>query len=138
MRNKGNIYDIINARSLARELIDIEPKIFNTAYMLISAYHKRKGDTVEWWSPLTDNQFDTVYCSSLFDFTSKHEVPKRAICGGTGFNLTDKLSSCIEDCQYDYSIYPTYDYSIQCYSRGCIRKCPFCLVHKKTPEINCI
>ena len=62
-------------------LIDIEPKIYNTAYMQIAAYHKARGDTVAWWSPLTDRQFDHVYCSSLFDYTDKSEVPARAICG---------------------------------------------------------
>jgi len=54
-------------------LIDIEPKIFNTAYMQISQHHKAAGDYVEWWSPLTDSQFDHVYCSSLFNFTDKSD-----------------------------------------------------------------
>jgi len=34
-----------------------------------------------------DRLFDVVYCSSLFDFTGKGEVPKRTICGGTGFDV---------------------------------------------------
>ncbi len=33
-------------------LIDIEPKIFNTAYMQIACFHKKKGDTVEWAMPI--------------------------------------------------------------------------------------
>ncbi len=109
-------------------LIDIEPKIFNTAYMQISHYHKSKGDTVEWWSPLTDGQFGHVYCSSIFDYTDKSEIPKRAICGGTGFDLTTKLPF---DCRYDYSIYPKCDCSFVWFSRGCNRNCPFCIVREK-------
>lgn len=31
----------------------------------------------------------------------------------------------------DYSLYPEYDGSLQFYSRGCIRHCPFCLVRDK-------
>lgn len=36
----------------------------------------------------------------------------------------------------DYSIYPQYDFSVQFFSRGCIRKCPFCLVNKKEGYIH--
>lgn len=99
--------------------------------MLIADYHKRKGDEVEWWSPLTDKQFARVYCSSLFDFTDKSEVPKRAICGGTGFDISSRLSSEIEDCQYDYSIYPRCYASYVWFSRGCNRNCAWCVVPKK-------
>ena len=112
-------------------LIDIEPKVYNTAYMLISQYHKQQGDSVEWWSPLTDGLFDHVYCSSLFDFTDKSEVPKRAICGGTGFDVTSRLSSCIEDCELDYSIYPDCRTSYVWFSRGCARDCTWCVVRQK-------
>jgi len=117
-------------------LIDIEPKIVNTAYMQIAAYHKAKGDLVTWWSPLMDRLFDVVYCSSLFDFTGKGEVPKRTICGGTGFDVSSMLSKAIEACDYDYSIYPECNRSIVWFSRGCIRKCPFCCVWKKEGNIK--
>lgn len=36
----------------------------------------------------------------------------------------------------DYSIYPQYPFSIQFFSRGCIRHCPFCLVHDKEGMIR--
>jgi len=119
-------------------LIDIEPKIFNTAYMLISRYYKDRGDTVEWWSPITDGNFDYVFCSSLFTATDKSEVPERAICGGTGFDVKSRLSSCIEDSQYDYSIYPKCKTSYEWYSRGCIRNCSFCMVPQKEGEIKAV
>jgi hypothetical protein len=112
-------------------LIDIEPKIYNTAYMLISQYHKRRGDSVEWWSPLTDSQFDNVYCSSLFGFTDKAEVPDRAICGGTGFDVASRLSMAIERSDMDYSIYPNCEQSFIWFSRGCPRSCPWCIVREK-------
>ena len=117
-------------------LIDIEPKIHNTVYMQISQYHKERGDTIEWWHPLTDGEFDLVYCSSLFDYTDKKEVPKRAICGGTGFDLSSRLSQEIEKCEYDYSLYPDCDFSIVWFSRGCIRKCPYCVVWEKEGSIK--
>jgi hypothetical protein len=117
-------------------LIDIEPKVVNSAYMQIAGYYRSQGHEVGWWSPLTDRQFDHVFCSSLFDFTPKYEVPTRAICGGTGYDLTSKLSRDIEAADYDYSLYPECDYSIVWFSRGCIRNCPFCVVHKKEGNIR--
>lgn len=119
-------------------LVDIEPKIINTVYMQIAKYHRQRGDVVEWWSPLTDSLFDKVYCSSLFDFTGKNEVPSRSIIGGTGFDVKSQLSKEIEQCDCDYSIYPECDFSIVWFSRGCIRKCPFCLVSKKEGGIRSV
>lgn len=117
-------------------LIDIEPKVFNTAYMQIAAYHKKYGDTVEWWMPLTDRQFDMVYCSSIFTYTDKSEVPKRAICGGTGFDVTSRLPAAIGRCKLDYSIYPNCRKSFLWFSRGCPRKCPWCVVPQKEGNIH--
>jgi len=117
-------------------LIDIEPKVVNTALMQISMYHKQRGDIVEWATPLTYHCYDKLYCSSLFDFTDKSQLPKRTICGGTGFDLTTNLPTEIEECEYDYSIYPDCDYSIVWFSRGCIRRCPFCVVWKKEGKIR--
>jgi hypothetical protein len=112
-------------------LINIEPKIFNPAYMKISTYHKAKGHEVSWYSPLFDKDYDRIYCSSLFSFTDKSQIPKRAICGGTGFYPNvNVLPPEIESCSLDYSLYPKLDYSMIWFTKGCIRKCSFCLVNK--------
>ena len=112
-------------------LIDIEPKIFNTAYMQIAQHHKQRGDTVEWWTLLEHRQFDHVYCSSLFDYTDKSHIPDDVICGGTGFDVSSRLSIDIESCDLDYSLYPKCDRSIVWFSRGCKRRCPWCVVPEK-------
>ncbi len=114
-------------------LIDIEPKVVNTALMQIAFHHKQQGDTVEWAAPLCYDQFDKLYCSSLFTYTDKSQIPPMAVCGGTGFDLTTTLPF---DCDYDYSIYPECDYSIVWFSRGCIRDCPFCVVQQKEGKIH--
>lgn len=119
-------------------LINIEPKIFNTAYMQIAAFHRARGDNVEWWTPLTDHLFDHVYCSSLFDFTDKSEVSERAICGGTGFSIGSRLSVEMEACEFDYSIYPKCRKSYLWFSRGCPRKCPWCVVPQKEGPIHTV
>jgi len=117
-------------------LINIEPKIFNTAYMQIAAFHKERNVEVGWWSPLTDGLFDYVYCSSLFDFTDKREVPKRAICGGTGYDVQSLLSVAIQESELEYNIYPKCDRSYVWFSRGCIRNCPWCVVPEKEGKIK--
>lgn len=119
-------------------LVNLEPKIVNTALMQISQYHKQRGDTVGWWSPLEHRQFDYVYCSSLFDFTDKSYIPESVITGGTGYDLDSRLSKAIEDCDYYYTLYPECDYSIVWFSRGCNNKCPFCVVPQKEGRIHAV
>lgn len=116
-------------------LIDLEPRIYNTALMQISFHHKQQGDTVEWATPLEYDKYDKLYCSSIFDFTNKSQVPSRAICGGTGFDLTTKLPF---DCNYDYSIYPACQTSYVWFSRGCDRNCPWCVVRKKEGKFHLV
>ena len=119
-------------------LIDIEPKIYNTAYMQIARYHKDKGDTVEWWLPITHGLFDRVYCSSIFDFTDKSILPLVVTTGGTGFDIKRRLPPEIEACDYDYSIYPKCRASYLWFSRGCIRDCPWCVVPEKEGNIHTV
>ena len=119
-------------------LIDLEPKIFNTALMQIAQYYRQRGDTVEWWTPITHGLFDKVYCSSLFDFTDKSILPLVVICGGTGFDVKRKLSPEIEACDLDYSIYPKCKTSYIWFSRGCNRKCPWCVVPEKEGKFHLV
>jgi hypothetical protein len=116
-------------------LYNIEPKIQNTALMQISYHHKQQGDSVEWYEDSMFANYDKVYCSSLFTFTDKSNVPKDAICGGTGFDLTTTLPF---DCDLDYSLYPECDCSYIWFSRGCIRKCGFCVVPEKEGKIRSV
>ncbi|RKJ55842.1 hypothetical protein D7X25_07365 [bacterium 1XD42-8] len=56
----------------------------NYALMKISAYHKSRGDMVEWWIPM--KQYDRVYSSKVFDFTPENPyLPECTIRGGTGY-----------------------------------------------------
>lgn len=63
-------------------------------------------------------------------------MTKDMIVGGTGFDIQSRLPKEIEDCDYDWSIYPNCDHSIIWFSRGCIRNCPFCIVHEKEGPIQ--
>ncbi len=115
-------------------LIDVDGHNFpNLALMKISAWHKVQGDQVSWVEPL--ETYDRVYKSKIFTFTQDENLiydTKEIVKGGTGYDITSKLESSIDNMTVvDYSIYRQYQFSIQFYSRGCIRKCPFCLVSQK-------
>lgn len=109
----------------------------NYALMKISAYHKQNGDSVEWWNPLY--QYDRVYSSKVFDFTPNDPyLPDDAVRGGSGYRdlpMDGKLPKEIDAMFPDYSIYPECDYAIGYLTRGCIRKCRWCIVPKKEGKI---
>ena len=113
-------------------LIDVDGHNFpNLALMKISAYHKVKGDHVEWAIPML--KYDTVYQSKVFDFSPDENTCiqcEQLIKGGTGYDLENKLPQEIETVYPDYSLYG----EIKAYgflTRGCPRNCPFCIVGRK-------
>ena len=122
-------------------LIDVDSHHFpNLALMRLSAWHKAKGDTVEWCGDMYWD-FDRVYKSKIFTFTPDVErpFPCEVIKGGTGYDVRSRLPEEVEQSTaMDYSLYPQYDFSIQFFSRGCIRQCPFCLVHDKEGAIHAV
>lgn len=112
-------------------------KFPNYALMKISAYHKSRGDTVEWWEPLRNPLYDMVYSSKVFDWTPENPyLPDCTIRGGTGYGLYDELPPEIDEMFPDYSIYPECDYAIGFLTRGCIRNCRWCVVPKKEGKIR--
>lgn len=124
-------------------LIDVDGHNFpNFALMKISAYHKSIGDEVSWYEPMFTGHCDRVYMSKVFTFSPDYQMPIDAdtiLRGGTGYDIKSRLAPEIEDCRLlDYSLYPQYHFSVQFFSRGCIRRCPFCLVHDKEGSIRSV
>ena len=118
------------------EMEHIKNKTFpNLALMKISAYHKAKGDNVEWWFPF--KKYDKVYSSKVFSFTPENQyLPPDTIKGGTGYGLFNELPHEIDNCNPDYSIYPNCDYAIGFITRGCPNVCNYCIVSKKEGNIH--
>lgn len=120
-------------------LIDVDGHNFpNFALMRISAWHKSHGDDVEMAVPLF-GQYDRIYQSKIFTFSPDNNTPWNCevVKGGTGYDIASRLPFEIEESTaMDYSLYPQHRYSIQFFSRGCIRKCPFCLVRDKEGYIT--
>lgn len=107
----------------------------NYALMKLSAYHKAQGDHVEWWIPMV--KYDRVYSSKIFTFSPEDPMlPPDTIKGGTGYGILDELSPEVDAVFPDYSLYPDCDHAIGFLTRGCIRKCPWCIVPKKEGAIR--
>ena len=72
-------------------LIDVDSHNFpNLCLMKLSAYHKAKGHTVEWWN--AKGRYDLVYKSRVFtDTYSKDTITvtnaEQVIFGGTGYDM---------------------------------------------------
>ena len=125
----------------------------NLALMRISAYHKARGDTVEWWwSDFV--HYDIVYKSKIFSDAYSKDVPDPInadviIRGGTGYCITlgedgkehfddSKNTPLLPEAEAmfpDYSIYPKFFFAVSMTSRGCPRGCAFC--HVKAKEGGC-
>lgn len=118
-------------------LIDVDGHNFpNLALMKISAWHKAKGDHVEWCVPIL--HYERVYQSKVFDDTYSSDIDwipqaDEVIRGGTGYGLENKLPDEIEHMYPDYSLYPelTKDTAYGFLTRGCPRGCGFCIVASK-------
>ena len=128
-------------------LIDVDSHNYpNLALMKLSAWHKRQGDTVEWYDIFAEH-YDIVYKSKVFSFTPDYGLvisnADKVVSGGTGYAIhgaggehynnheDHALPSPIEHIMPDYSIYGIKDTAYGFMTRGCPRGCSFCIVGKK-------
>lgn len=111
----------------------------NYALMKLSAYHKAKGNSIEWFDALNNvlNPYDVIFSSKVFTFTDEeHFLPTDALCGGTGYNQYHDLPDEIDTMFPDYTMYPHVDYAIGFLTRGCPNKCSWCVVPQKEGAIK--
>ncbi len=131
-------------------LIDVDSHNFpNLPLMKISAYHKAKGDSVEFLEPF--KHYDKVYVSKVFgeEYSDDYVWAINAdevVFGGTGYAITIEngqevyrkekdveLPDEIEHIYPDYSLYPelTKNKAYGFLTRGCCNNCSFCVVSQK-------
>ena len=116
----------------------------NLPLMKLSAYHKKAGDEVGWYS---GSHCDIVYMSKVFSYTCEPDIEIDAEeigRGGTGYSIGLKdgkeffdkgshrnLPDEIEHIYPDYSLYGINDTAYGFLTRGCPRNCSFCHVVPK-------
>lgn len=126
----------------------------NLAAMKLAGYHKSRGDTV---SLLPSFQYagscKTAYVCCVFS-ESAAAIPQHlpnAIYGGTGFffDKSPSLPEKVEHAKPDYSLYQAWlktrteeenvgyytDASLGFLTRGCFRRCKFCVNRNSTASI---
>jgi hypothetical protein len=129
-------------------LIDLDSHNFpNLPLMKLSAWHKSKGDSVEWYNTVFSGHMDKVYVSKVFSSSPDYEyfIDADEIVGGgsgncirivDGKEIYDRerdipLPSEIEHIYPDYSLYGITDTAYGFLTRGCPRGCAFCHVATK-------
>jgi len=108
----------------------------NLALMKLSAYHKARGDEV--WLNFPLCLPDIEYASCVFSWNRQRisRLSNSAIIGGSGVDTKAELAIEVEHIMPDYTLYPNVDFSLGFTSRGCIRKCPWCVVPAKEGGIQ--
>ena len=129
-------------------LIDVDGHNYpNLPLMKISAWHKKQGDSVEWYNPMFSGHMDKVYMAKVFSFTDDFQYfvdADEVIKGGSryaislvnGRELYNKAKDIdlppeIEHIYPDYSLYGITDTAYGFLTRGCPRGCSFCHVAAK-------
>lgn len=129
-------------------LIDVDGHNFpNIPLMKISAWHKSRVDSVEWYEPMFSGHMDKVYMSKVFSFTPDYQYnidADEVIKRGSGYCINlincrevyDKSKDInlpyeIEHIYPDYSLYGISDTAYGFLTRGCPRGCDFCHVEAK-------
>ncbi len=116
-------------------LVDVDGHNFpNLCLMKLSAWHKARGDEVEFAIPLLP--YDRIYMARVFDDTYTHDDLTAYQCtdvrrGGTGYGLDNTLPYEVEHMFPDYSLYGITDTAYGFLTRGCPRHCHFCIVGDK-------
>jgi hypothetical protein len=116
-------------------LLAPDSTIPNLAIMRLSAYHKATGDEVIF--PWHGQAVDRLLVSLVFTRNRREaeHLPRYAETGGTGWDYTVKLPPDVEATQPDYDLYGI-DYGIGFLWRGCVNKCPFCVVPRKEGSMH--
>lgn len=123
-------------------LIDIDSHKFpNLVLMKLSAWHKKQGDNTFLISPTEffngNNLFapyEKIYGACVFTENARIADLIEAADGyvaGSGTGKKDVLPDEIEHIMPDYSLYGIKDTAYGFLTRGCPRRCPFCIVANK-------
>ena len=124
-------------------LIDVDGRIPNLALMKLGGWLHRQGRKVvlvrrDGWRRF--DRAERAYASCIFCRRSsqrrlaklRERFSDRISIGGSGEDIKRRLPAEIEAAPADYSLYPELDgRALGFLTRGCPRRCPFCIVPQK-------
>ena len=135
-----------------------KPTCYPVALLKIGAWRQSQGDDCQLFTNRLPDEADEIWLTTCFTFDIPHalgivrEAKKRAPMvkvGGVaatllpeyfereGVEVHQGLIPEAEQCGPDYSLLPeSPEYSIAHTSRGCIRKCKFCMVSRLEPTFH--
>lgn len=118
-------------------IAQIDGKWPNLALAKLAAYHRALGDSVELWQPLME--YDIIYASKVFtDTPDSQYLPDDAVRGGSGYDLSVTLPGEVEVMKPDWSLWTLWEKDMGFTTRGCPRRCGFCIVPKKEGELRVV
>ena len=135
-----------------------KPTAYPVSLLKIGAWRRSLGDDCQLFTNRLPDEADEIWLTTCFTFDIPHalgivrEAKKRAPVvkvGGVAATLLPEhferegvevhrgLIPEAEQCHPDYSLLPERPkYSIAHTSRGCVRKCKFCMVHRLEPKFH--
>ena len=117
-------------------LWQVDGKLPNLALMKLAAWERARGNMpVLQMTPDDQTRYASVIFSQNRPQVGFWQQAYDFQVGGSGWDLTTNLPDEIERAEPDYNLYGI-DYAMGYLSRGCIRRCPFCIVPQKEGRLR--
>lgn len=125
-------------------LFDVDSKIPNLALMKLSSFYKGRGyESILARKPRLIPA-DFYFASAVFNSEKslgmidrlKALYGDRIAIGGTGVDLRESLAEEVESYFPDYTLYDHTHYALGFLTRGCNKRCAFCVVPKKEGKLR--
>src|SRR5439155_11022662 len=125
-------------------LFDIDSRIPNLALMKLSAYYKTRGCEVVLARKPVRIETDKYFASTVFLRASSRKridalqalYGDRIEIGGSGIHLGKRHPAEAEASFPDYGLYSHRSYALGFLTRGCHRRCAFCVVPEKEGAVK--
>jgi hypothetical protein len=125
-------------------LYDVDSKIPNLALMKLSSFYKSKGYHILLSKKPRLIPADHYFASVVFNSKkSLNQVERltelyggKITIGGTGVDLKTTLADEVECYFPDYNLYAHTQYALGFLTRGCNKRCAFCVVPKKEGRLR--
>jgi hypothetical protein len=125
-------------------LFDLDSRIPNLALLKLSTYYKERGFEVRLARQPSCLKADKYLASAVFhtELTRRKIDALRVIygadveIGGSGVDLSKRLQPEAETCFPDYSLYEHQHYAVGFLTRGCPKRCAFCVVPAKEGPVK--